>query len=166
MLTLQLVTVVAVLTGCDAGQTPTTVNADPTLPRASSSPCVKGKPVKVRGTVIPKRCPDSQPREIGFSQQLDLGSVLADLPCRELPDFAGSFWRASRPYPKRLAMVGHDNIPGKMTLVTEDEALFTAKAIRMHMGPRSDPPMRFPAKGNLALTFERVHGSAAVGGCD
>ena len=53
-----------------------------------------------------------------------------------------------------------------MTLVSQDEANFTAKAIHMYMGKRAEGTMRFPAKGDLRLTFERIEGPAAVGGCD
>lgn len=144
--------------------------ADPSRQSASPTPCVEGTPVTVKvrdhEIEIPKVCPSSEPRAVGFTERVQLGSVLAALPCKELPDFAGSFWRVAPPYPKHLAMLGHDFIPGRMTLVSPDEARFTAKAIRMHMGDRSEGTMRLPAKGRLNLTFEPIEGPVAVGACD
>lgn len=128
--------------------------------------CRPGKPVKIGGDIrIPESCPTSRPAAVGFSQPISLGSVLAPLPCTELPDFAGSYWRVVGPYPADLAKVGHDDIPGKITLASRNEALFSAKATHMSMGS-STRTMRFPAQGRLTLSFKRLEGAVAIGGCD
>lgn len=142
-------------------------NASPTPSDVAA--CEPGRPVKiyisdiVGTTKIKSRCPASEPVGIGESQRIVLGSVTAKLPCKELPDFAGSWWRVVKPYPKHLAHLGHDYLPGKMTLESRDRAAFRAKAIELHMGKRT---VRFPAKGNLELNFKRIEGPAHVGGCD
>ena len=153
--------VVIALGACDPNETA----GSATSSRPQQTPaCVEAGSIKVDGIEIPKSCPTSAPLTPGFSEKLYIGSVLAKLPCRELPDFAGSYWRVVPPHPKHLRTLGHEVIPGKMTLVSDEEARFKAKAIHMHMG--SDQPMRFPAKGKLHLKFERIEGPVAVGGCD
>lgn len=141
------------------------------LPHPSSSAkvverCTPGKPLKVEGAVepIPSRCPRSTPREVGYSEKIDLGSVLADQPCKELPDFAGNWWRPVPPYPIHLKQAGHETIGGTMTLVDEDTAEFDAPRFKMVMRHRT---MLIPPKGRFELRFTRIEGPFNfAGGCD
>ena len=163
-----------VLTGCSDDPAVDIVAGDSSALEPSSTPhgCTPGKPTRIyQGRVlgmteIESRCPDSKPLPIGASRKLVLGTVVAELPCKTWPDFAGSWWRVLKPYPKHLVHIGHAYLPGKMTLVSEGRALFTARAIELHVGRRDDPPIRFPAKGDLELNFERIEGPVPQGGCD
>lgn len=166
---LYLLVAVAV-SACDGGQPPDARTASVSDP--SSSPgCTPGKTARVKtskalGTIeVESRCPESEPFPIGASRKLILGTVLAELPCRWWPDFAGSWWQVVEPYPKHLAHIGHSYLPGRMTLVSEDRARFTAKAIELHLGKPDDPPTRLPAQGDLELNFQRVEGPVPQGGC-
>lgn len=134
-------------------------------PEVSASVCAPGDPTVINGMEIESRCPRSKPVPLGTSRKLVLGTVVAKVPCRVWPDFAGSWWEVVKPYPKHLAHIGHQYVPGKMTLKSEDLAVFIAEAIEMHMGRRDDPTVRFPAKGDLKLMFERVEGPVPAGGC-
>lgn len=139
--------------------------------QSSPAGCTPGKPARVwmsktiGTTKIASRCPESKALPIGAGRKLVLGAVLAQLPCRWWADFAGSWWQVVKPYPKHLAHIGHSYLPGTMTLVSEDRAVFTAEAIDLYLGKR-DEPTRFPAKGDLELSFERVGGPVHQGGCD
>jgi hypothetical protein len=121
--------------------------------------------LKVKGSLepIPSRCPTSKPREVGYSEKMDLGSFWADPPCNELPDFAGSWWRSVPPYPEDMRKAGHELFTGTMTLLTEDEARFIAPQVKMLMRHRT---MLIPPKGRFVVGFERLEGPAHVGGCD
>jgi hypothetical protein len=156
----------AMVGACEKGEPRSTSVAVPTTSASEADPkCIPGPPVRVKGFNIDQVCPTSEPASTGHSEKLGLGSVLAPLPCSELPDFAGSFWKVVPPYPNGLRDVGHELIPGRMTLVSKDEARFTAKAIRVYMGTVAEGSMRFPRKGDLELTFERIEGSVPAGGC-
>jgi hypothetical protein len=93
-----------------------------------------------------------------------MGAVTAPLPCQAWPDFAGSWWRIVRPYPRHLAHTSHEYLEGKMTLVAKSHAVFTAKPIDLYMGRPGAPPIRFPAKGSLRLDFDRIDGPVPEGG--
>lgn len=161
-----LLVIVALLGACD--QNLDHVEAQPT-PTVTSNPasvaCEPGEPLKLKGftTTIPSRCPTSKPREVGYSEEVSLGSFWGEPPCNELPDFAGSWWKSAPPYPKHMKKAGHESITGTMTLVTEDEARFEAPQLKMVMRSRT---MRIPPKGRFEVDFERIKGPAHVGGCD
>ena len=157
--------------GCftDPGAQIAEMNGTPSPPSPTVA-CEPGTPLKLKPrasqagvTIVPSRCPISKPRDVGHSEKIYLGSVLAAQPCKELPDFAGSWWRPQPPYPKHLRKLGHEAVRGTMTLVAEGGAEFVAPAVQMEM---KDHTMRIPPKGRLGILFTRIKGPAHVGGCD
>jgi hypothetical protein len=156
------------LAGCTTNPPPNEIkSAREGRAPSPSPPCAPGEPLRVKvgafTTKIPSRCPKSSVEDVGYSDRIDLGSVLAKQPCRELPDFAGSWWRPEPPYPTHLKQVGRETISGTMTVVEQGRAQFVAPGFRTDMGGHR---MRIPPKGRLIVVFTRIEGPIHVAGCD